>query len=173
MKSITEGCDKLDTCRYFRNAVFNEKEKQKGNWIDLTVLLATYLILWIFPEKNLFPVGLMMYAVSCGAGIIKFSYNGRFNKILKIFYCLSLLPLTAFVLLGVTQAAQISIIDGCFVVVLSKSMASLIKMGHFETVVMLYFSGIPLFFMFLRITIGGGNAVTIMPPVSQPIVGKV
>ena len=117
--------------------------KGRDSGFDVTALIISYLILWVDPEKSLFPLGLALYIVPCimnTAKIFASRTGARFMRWANAAVCV-IIGIVAFMGAGGSLLCKIE--NDINYVYTSDSLRSLIRVEYFPTVWILLLALIP------------------------------
>lgn len=113
--------------------------------LDIIASLIAYFVLWIFPEKTLFPTGFALYVIPCIFSCVKYCRRNT-PKWQKWAFGFSVFIISIIAFLGVFQTIHCHFSAGTHQIVLEDYLQALIGISHFPTVVLLIAAGIPLLF---------------------------
>lgn len=152
--SVTCSENAKKECIYYRYA------QGSGDASDILSLLIAYIVLWINPEKMLFPAGIILYVIPCIVGTIKF-WKRTASFLKNVIRAIDLVAVTLLgiaALLGINGQLTCSIIDDVNLISLGASLHSLIPIPDFSTVILLSIAGIPLATASIKYFLPRGNS---------------
>lgn len=118
--------------------------------LDVVALLISYLVLWVNPEITLFPVGLALYVIPCIFNAIKFAHRSSAASGLKWINGVSVAILGILSFFGINGSLSCCILENKNMIILNKSMISLINVEKVPTLWLLVLAGVPFLFTVIR-----------------------
>lgn len=131
------GNGSVGECLYINYA------KGRDSGFDVTALIISYLILWIDPEKTLFPLGLALYIVPCIMNMAKIFASRTGSRFIRWTNAIVCVMIGIISFMGAGGGLTCKIVNDCNYVYMSDSMQSLVHVEHFPTVWLLLFALLP------------------------------